>query len=77
MENVKLSTETRMLFTINCYTFYSFMKNIWIGDSGTSCHIMYNNTGLFDVINIDESIQGSFGNMPGTKKGKLCISKTS
>ena len=34
---------------------------------------MIDDTGLFDVIDINESIQGSSGNMPATKKEKLHI----
>ena len=38
-----------------------------------SCHITNNKTGLYDVTNIDESIQGSSNIMPATKKGKLWV----
>ena len=73
MENVELPMEAGMLCTINVDMFYLFMKNTWMGDSRASCHITNDNTGLFDIINIDKLIQGSSGNMPVTKKGKLCI----
>ena len=49
------------------------MKNTWIGDSGASCHITNDDTGLYDITNINESIQGSFGVMPATEKGKLQV----
>ena len=57
--------------TIDSDTFYLFTKNTWIRDSGASGHITSNDTGLYDIINIDESIQGSFSIMPATKKCKL------
>ena len=62
-----------MMCTIDDDTFFSFTKNTWIGDSGVSCHITNNNTGLYDITNIDESIQGSSGIMPATKMGKLQV----
>ena len=49
---------------------FLFTKNTWIGDLGASCHITNNNTGLYDVTNIDESIQGSSRILPTMKKGK-------
>ena len=49
------------------------MKNTWIRDSGASCHIINNDTGLYDVTNIDKSIKGSSSIMPDTKKGKLQV----
>ena len=60
-----------MLCTINGETFYSFTKNIWVGDSGTSFHISNNDTGLFDVTEVNKFVEGSLGNMPATKKGML------
>ena len=50
-----------------------FTKNIWIGDSGALCHITNDNTGLFDTIDINESIQGISRNVLATKTGKLHI----
>ena len=60
-----------MMCTIDGNTFHSFMKNTWIGDSGASCHITNNESGMYDAIDIDESIQGSSSIMPAMKKGKL------
>ena len=60
-----------MMCTIDGDTIFSFMKNTWIGDSGASGHITKDDTGLYDVTNIDESIQGSIGILPAPKKGKL------
>ena len=62
-----------MMCTTNEDIFFSFTKNTWIGDSGVSCHIMNDDMGLFDVIDINESIQGSSGVMPAMKKGKLRV----
>ena len=38
-----------------------------------SCHIANIDNGMYDIIDIDESIQGSSGIMPITKKGKLQV----
>ena len=71
MEDVKQSLEVGMMCTIDGDTFYSFTKITQIGDSGASYHITNNNTGLYDVTDMDELIQGSFDIMPARKKGKL------
>ena len=62
-----------MMCPIDRNTFHSFMKNTWIGDSDASCHITNDESGMYDVIDINKSIQGSSGIMPATKKGKLHI----
>ena len=54
-ENVKLHIETGVFSTIDGNTFYLFKKNTWIVDSGVSS--------LFNVIDINKSIQGSSDNM--------------
>ena len=54
-------------------THFLFTKNTWIGDSGASCHITNNNSGLYDITKIDEFIQGSSGIMSAMKKGKLQV----
>ena len=72
-EDVKQLSEAGMICTINGNTFFSFTKNTQNRDSGTSCHITNNNTGLYDIINIDKSIQGSSGIMPATKKAKQWV----
>ena len=56
-----------MMCTINDDMFLLFTKNMYIGDSGVSCHITSNNTSMFDIINIDKLIQGSSGIMPARK----------
>ena len=53
MEDVKQPSKAGMMCTIGGVTFYLFMKNMWIGDSGTPCSIMNDNTSMFDVININ------------------------
>ena len=54
-------------------TFHSFAENMWIGNSGASCHITNNDTSLYVVIEINKVVQGSVGNMFTTKKGKLWV----
>ena len=73
MEDIKQSLEAGMMCTIDGDTFFSFTKNTWIGDSGASCHITNNDTGLYDIIDFDESTQGSSSIMPATKTGKLQV----
>ena len=45
-----------------------FKKNIQIRDLGASCRITIDDIGLYDVTNINESVQGSSGSMTATKK---------
>ena len=71
MENVKQPSEAGMMCTIYSNTFFSFTKNTWIGDLMASCHITKDDSGLYDIANINELIQGSSGIMPATKKSKL------
>ena len=70
MEDVKQPSKAGMMCTIDGNTFFLFMKNTWIGDSGASCHITNDNKGMYEVIDMDESIQGSSSIMPAMKKGK-------
>ena len=53
--------------------FTDYTKNTWIDDSSASCHITNDESGMYDVIDIGESIQGSSGIMPITKNGKLRV----
>ena len=62
-----------MMCTINGNKFFLFTKNTRIRDLGTSCHITNDDTGLYNIININESIQGSSGIMPAMTKGKLQV----
>ena len=73
MENIKQPSEADMMCTIDGDIFFWFTKNTWIGDSGASCYIINNNTGLYDINIIIESMQGSSGIMPATKKCKLQV----
>ena len=73
MEDVKQTLEAGMMCTINGNTFFLFMKNTWIRDLEASCHITNDNTGLYDITDINKSIQGSSGIMPARKKGKLQV----
>ena len=73
MEDVKQPSEAGMMCTINGDNFFLLTKNMWIGDSGALCHIMNNDTSLFSIININNSIQGSSWIIAAMKKGKLCI----
>ena len=59
VENVKMPMESVMLGTTERETFQMFIKNTWIGGSGALCHITNNGTGLFDVIEVNKSVQGS------------------
>ena len=45
--------------------------NTWTGDFRVSDHITNDDTILFDIMYINESIQGSSGNMPAIKKGSF------
>ena len=60
-----------MMCTIGGTSFHLFTKNTWIGDFGVSCHITNNDNGMYDIIKIDELIQGSSNIIPAMKKGKL------
>ena len=71
VDDIKQPFEAGMMCTINGNTFFSFRKNTWIGDSGAPCHITNDDKGMYDVININKSIQGSYSIMPAMKKGKL------
>ena len=73
VEDVKQPSDAGMNVYIDGDTFFLFRKNTWIGDSGASCHITNIDTGLFDIINFSELIQGSSGIIPAVKKGKLHI----
>jgi hypothetical protein len=49
-----------------------FSENIWIGDSGASCHYCNSDKGLFDIKEVSESITVENGKtMEAIKIGKL------
>ena len=68
MEDVEQPSEAGVMCTNDGNTFYSFTKNIWIRDSGASCHITNDNTGLYNIIDNNELIPGSSSIMPAKKK---------
>ena len=60
--------EDSVLCIIDSESFFSFTKNTWIGDLDISFHITNNDTGFYDVIDINKLVKGSSGSMPTTKK---------
>ena len=67
---MKRPIDAGMLLSINGETFFSFTKNTWIGDLDASCHITNNDTGLYDITNINKLVWGSSDGMSAMKKGK-------
>ena len=72
MENVKLA-ESGVLCKMDGGTFHSFTKNMRISNSGAMCHITNNDTGLYEITKINESVKGCAGKMSTTTKSKLCM----
>ena len=68
-----MPTEAGMMSNIDGETFYSFIKNSWIGDSGVSCHITNNDNSLFSMTKISDSIQRSSCIMLAMKKRMLWV----
>ena len=56
-EDVKQPSEAGLMCTIDGDSFFSFTKNTWIGDFGALCHIMNDNMGLFNIMDINEFTQ--------------------
>ncbi len=50
--------------------FYPFFSRTWIGDSGASCFITNDLTGIYDAKSINESIGAANGLMKATIKGR-------
>ena len=49
-------------------------ENTWLCDSGTTCHLMNDPTGMYDIIKINETaIIGNGNGLEITKKGKLNV----
>ena len=67
---LKKPTESGMLCRIDGETFHLVTKNTLIGDLGTSCHITNNDTGLYDINEINTLVQGSSGSF-AQKSAKL------
>ena len=59
------------LCTIDGHQYHTFNKNSWIGDTGASCFITYDDTNMYDVTKINEKIVGISGNVTATKMGKI------
>ena len=52
----------------------SFTDNTWIGDTGSSCHIVHDDTGLYDITPISEVVGGIGGqSIRATKMGRLNV----
>ena len=51
----------------------TLLRNTWIEDSSASCYVTNDDTGMYDITDIDESIQGSSNILPAMKKGKLHV----
>ena len=67
-DNLKKPMEAGMMCAIDRDIFFWFTKNTCIRDSNALCYIATDDIGLFDVININELIQGSSWKMPLAKK---------
>ena len=61
------SQEIGMMCTIDGEMFFKFMKHAWISDLHALCNVTINDSGLHDVTNINELLQGGSGNTPATK----------
>jgi hypothetical protein len=49
-------------------------QNIWIGDSGATCHMANQLDGMFDIEEIDQAIiLGDGKKLKTTKKGKIQV----
>ena len=57
-----------MMCTMDRQSFYAFTKNTLIGDFGAFCHITNNDKWLYNVSDINKSVQGSSGSMSATEK---------
>jgi len=55
---------------INGVRYESFTKNTWIGDTGASCHLTNSLEGMFDMVEIQEEIEGSSGSISASIRGK-------
>ena len=48
-------------------------QDTFVGDTGTSCHIVNSENGLFDTSPIDEGVNTMSGRMKATMKGKMIV----
>eukprot|EP00984_Skeletonema_dohrnii_P022875 scaffold11976_cov67-Skeletonema_dohrnii-CCMP3373.AAC.1 len=69
-----LKGEKGLRCTIDGQVYPSFTKKTWFGDTGASCHITNDDSGMYEVESIDEPIAGIGRDcIRATKKGKkLC-----
>lgn len=58
------------LCTFDGNQYYTFNKNSWIGGTGTSCFIRYNDTNIYDVKKNSKGISVISWNVAATKLGK-------
>ena len=65
--------EAGVLCMIDGETFHLFMKNTWIGNLGASCHITNDETGLYDVTEINKLVEGSWEIFLLPKKGRFTL----
>ena len=70
-DNLEYVTNKAMICTINGRTYPTFTKNTWIRDSGAMCHFTNNNSSMYDVVHIAETISGVSGEVQATKIGKI------
>ncbi len=63
------NSKSRMC-NIDGQSFYPFTSRTWIGDSGASCFITNDLTGIYDAKSINESIGAANGLMKATIKGR-------
>ena len=59
--------------TIDGESFFTFVKNTWIGDSCAFCYIINDDTKMYYITEIDEPVLNSSGTMDVIKEGKLCL----
>lgn len=72
-EMSEIIPNVRQLCTIDGCQYHMFDKNSWIGDTGTSCFIMYADTNMYNVKKINEQIVGISRNINATKLGKILV----
>ncbi len=59
---------------IDGQSFYPFTSRTWIGDSGASCFITNDPTGIYDAEPINESIEAANGLMKANIKARRMLS---
>ena len=69
MKGLELQEQPQTLCLIRCWRIRDFFENIWIRDSGASCHYCNSHQVLFDVKDISERI--TVGNRKTTEATKI------